>query len=473
MQGVKRMKKLIHRVLCVSLAVVLFLSVPTVGYAAGTDTTTALNKAEDYLTSNIVDPVIGSVGGEWSVIAMAREGRLTEAARAEYLKNLQYVLEKNKGVLHRAKYTEYSRVVLALTAIGTDPANFKGYNLLKPLADFNKVTKQGINGAVFALIAFDSRDYKIPKTASGKQTTRDNLVDFILKAELPQGGWGLLDHPDDMTAMAIQALVPYKERADVKAAIERALNTLSNMQKEDGGFSTQSGSESISQAVIALSSYDVSLLSDKKFMKNGKSLLDALLQYQNANGSFIHTKGNGEDIMATDQATLALIAYKRALNHQNLLFDMSDVTLRKDIPELEYIPGVQGNASSVKIPDLSGQLSVQGTKTEITSDGEGIESAGKTEDKKDKKTKKTKKTKKVVRKKRVKKKKPVKGTQKIKKNKKQNETTQNTSQQVKEHKSMVPVIVGSLIALFVVICIITKIVLEKKRSKLRRRRDGK
>lgn len=47
----------------------------------------------------------------------------------------------------------------------------------------NYVTTQGINGPVFALIAFDTVGYDIPKLPDGSdgvQTTREGLVEYIL-----------------------------------------------------------------------------------------------------------------------------------------------------------------------------------------------------------------------------------------------------------------------------------------------------
>ena len=54
-------------------------------------------------------------------------------------------------------------MVLALTAIGKDVTNVAGYNLLEPLSNLDWVNKQGINSTAFALLAFDSHDYEIPK----------------------------------------------------------------------------------------------------------------------------------------------------------------------------------------------------------------------------------------------------------------------------------------------------------------------
>ena len=102
-------------------------------------------------------------------------------------------------------------------AIGVNPADVNGYNLLYPLADFNQVNWQGINGTIYALIALDSNNYEIPKLTETDlqkglvQTTREKLIAHILQNQLEDGGWTLsgTESDADMTAMAIQALAPY------------------------------------------------------------------------------------------------------------------------------------------------------------------------------------------------------------------------------------------------------------------------
>lgn len=296
----------------------------------------ALDKAEKYLQSAVTSPVVDTIGGEWSVMAMARAGYLNDTAKANYLANLYMKLDDTNGVLHNAKYTEYSRVIMALSSIGTDPSRINGYNLLKPLAKFEKVNEQGINGTIFALIALDTKDYEIPKReGEGTQTTRENLIQKILSQELSGGGWALRGEvaDPDITAMAMQGLAPYKERADVGAALSRGLDKLASMQDTDGGYGSSYISEgeepvknleSTAQVVIALSAIDVSLLEQDKFMKNGKTLLDEILRFQKEDGSFEHIKGGGSDAMATDQGTLALLAWSRAVNGQTSLYDMTD-----------------------------------------------------------------------------------------------------------------------------------------------------
>ena len=61
-----------------------------------------------------------------------------------------------KGVLSENRYTEYARAVLACKAIGIDPSDIGGYDLGKPLEDFEAVTAQGLNGAVYALLALNA-----------------------------------------------------------------------------------------------------------------------------------------------------------------------------------------------------------------------------------------------------------------------------------------------------------------------------
>ena len=87
-----------------------------------------------------------------------------------------------------------------------------GYNLLEPLADYDQVIWQGINGPVYALLALDSREYEIPAAPEGKtQTTREKLIDYILEKEIASGGWALFGSSadPDITAMTIQALAAY------------------------------------------------------------------------------------------------------------------------------------------------------------------------------------------------------------------------------------------------------------------------
>ena len=165
----------------------------------------------DYIEA-LGTPGVGSIGGEWMVLGLARSGRNVPTAYYDAVVAYVKANINEKGQLHRAKSTENSRVILALTAAGYDVTNVGGYNLLTGLSDMTYVQKQGINGPIWALIALDSHDYEIPENADAKnQVTRDKLITAILEAQLEDGGWTLSgDQADvDITAMAIQALAPY------------------------------------------------------------------------------------------------------------------------------------------------------------------------------------------------------------------------------------------------------------------------
>ena len=172
---------------------------------------------------------------DWSILQLARSGNLTDAMRQDYLASLAEKLRACGGVLDKSYYTQYSRTILALTACGENARDFAGYDLTAPLANYDQTVWQGVNGAAFALIAMDSVSYGF--AASGT-SSRARLVAYLLAQELPGGGWdysGKAADPDQ-TAMVLQALAPYRTQANVSAAIDRALNVLSGMQKDDGSF---------------------------------------------------------------------------------------------------------------------------------------------------------------------------------------------------------------------------------------------
>jgi hypothetical protein len=282
-------------------------------------------------------PQVGSIGGEWAVIGLARSGYdLPQEYWDNYYATVEDYVESCKGVLHKKKYTEYSRVTVALTAIGADPRNVAGYNLLRPLGDFDKTIWQGINGPIWALIALDSGNYAIPvNTEAQTQATRQMYVDEILRRQLDEGGWNLVDKggkgksDPDITGMALQALAKYQNQAAVKTATDKALACLSKMQDGDGGYSSwgTTNSESVVQVIVALCELGIDL-SDSRFVKNGKSLLDNLMTYRNADGSFRHTSdGSGSDQMAAEQGFYGIVAAMRAAEGKNSLYRMGDCNI--------------------------------------------------------------------------------------------------------------------------------------------------
>ena len=282
----------------------------------------------DYL-AKLGTPGVGSIGGEWMALGLARSGRtVPEGYYDAVVKYVKDNIDSN-GRLDKNKATENARIILALTAIGKDVTNVGGHDLLAGLNEMSYLSKQGINGAIFTLIALDSHSY----TPAG-DVTRDKLVQAILDAQISgDGGWSLggKNADVDMTAMAIQALAAYyKSNSSAKKAVDKGLSWLSSVQQNDGGFTSwgAANSESCAQVIVALTALGIDPAKDSRFIKNGVSVLDALCGFAVNGGGFKHlateTSANG---MATEQGFYALVAYYRLLNGQSSLYDMTDVKL--------------------------------------------------------------------------------------------------------------------------------------------------
>jgi len=319
----------------------------------------------------IPKPVVASIGGEWTVLSLARSGiKVPKKYYEDYYKRVEKTVKDAKGILHRMKFTEYSRVILALTAINKDVTDVGGYNLLSYLSDFDNVKKQGINGPIFALIAFDAGNYDIPidKKAS-VQTTRQGIIDFILDKEIHKGtskagGWALsgTDPDPDITFMAIQSLANYRDQKEVKEAVDRALKIMSKKQLSTGGYNSwgTENCESTAQAIVALTALGIDIDTDSRFIKtdkkgNKKTLMDGMMQFYCKGGGFAHVNegydggggsGTGLNAMATDQGMYALDAYYRYINGKNKLYNMTDASQTLAIgnnPDLEKKPNNDNN----------------------------------------------------------------------------------------------------------------------------------
>lgn len=308
------------------LALALAASSVTGALAAASPAQGAYDRAAAFISKAVPAPEVSSIGGEWAVIGLARGG----AARpqnydADYLNRVEQTVKEKQGVLHARKYTEYSRVILAVTALGKDARNVAGYDLTLPLGDYDKTVWQGLNGPIWALIALDSGDYPVPANPEAKtQATRQMYVDCILSRQLENGAWSLSGSGDaDLTAMALTALARYRQQEKVQTAVDRAVDWLSAQQNGDGGFSAAgtATAESCAQVLGALCELKIEP-TDSRFVKSGHTVLDALLSYQQRDGSFAHVQGGGSNQMATEQAMCALAARLRAERGQSGLYHM-------------------------------------------------------------------------------------------------------------------------------------------------------
>ena len=321
----------------------------------------------------------GTTLADWYVLGLSRSG--AEEDYASYRFALARAVEeryKTSGRLDLSKATEWHRIILSMLASGGNPkkAGIRGQIDLVADGIYNRADnegngilgKQGINGYIWGLIALDSCFYAVPEEAF---YTREELLLNILNRQNADGGWSLSgDRSDvDMTAMALQALAPYKNSEQVYSyqnkklypdgktvekkvytCIEEALCFLSEEQQEDGGYASEGipNSESTAQVLLALCALGMDPLKEKDFIKNGNTVLEGILKYRNADGGFLHSLADSSenqaslaarsDGMAGAQALNGLTALLRLWRNQRRLCDFrpeQSLQLREQIAAAE------------------------------------------------------------------------------------------------------------------------------------------
>ncbi len=372
----KGSKKILSMLLMLAVSfTMVFGSTGFAQAASYSKTKAAFEKCGDYLYNEITQNAdgtdndegvasYGSIGGEWLIYGFGHAGyKISDKYLASYKQSVLDALKEGfrgtTGILHDKKFTDYSRVIVALSAEGIDASKFEGYDLTAPLADFVNVKWQGMNGPIWALIALDSGDYDIPKRTDSyaygtldaeetdRQNTRQKMIDYILANQFDDGGWNVQPREEgstgynavsdvDMTGMAMIALGPYMSQKKVKTAVDKAIAYLSDAQQDDGGFQSwgTSNSESCSQAICGLLACGVNPNTDSRFIKNGNSVLDALMSFYTEETD----KNTGETIcgfrhvnkasdgyeptynqMATEQAYYALAFFYKSVPAQTSL----------------------------------------------------------------------------------------------------------------------------------------------------------
>ena len=309
---------------------------------------TSLNITEEKdLFSNNFLAGAGTIDADWYAVALGRLG-FSEAYYAYLAVVEKNVIERYKSEekLDRVKATEWHRVGLAVLSCGGDPTRLAD-GTINLVADgsYNrgekvKLDAQGQNALFWGLIMMDAMRYDIPKNAVD---SREKVLVSILEQQLPDGGFAFGDESSaEITGMALQAIAPYynseevftyERSADkleckktVRSVIDAGINYLSAEQQENGGFlyGSEQSSESVSQVIVALCSLGINPAGDSRFIKNGRSLVDALMDFRQADGGFAHYISDGPEIsdsIASAQALLALTALVRYEQRMHTIFD--------------------------------------------------------------------------------------------------------------------------------------------------------
>jgi len=199
----------------------------------------AIDKVEVYYQNQQID--------EWTLIALKQAGK---GIPASYLNKYKNLIKEQQGKFR--KITDTERYTLAILAAGGDPTNIEGYNLVESIYQAD-VTKQGLIGIAYALLALDSANFEIPETALW---TREKLISYLLDRQNQDGGWAWDESATsdiDTTGMIVTALAPYKDQAGVKEKVESAVKYLSEQYQA----SKIDNSSTAAQVIVALSALGI------------------------------------------------------------------------------------------------------------------------------------------------------------------------------------------------------------------------
>ena len=335
--------KRLHNIIAGAAALVLAvtLCVTAFGDSASYDDMAAAIASAQKIQLGIAetDPLLteenlpaGSSVSDWTALAMARAGVADDYEG--YLSRLQSYVEQKyaeNGGLHEVKATEYHRIALTAAALGGDPTAFgtkPDGTAIDLVADgtYNwqgdDLGGQGLNGWIFALLTMDAVGAEVPADA---RYSRQDMLDAIVSAQLPDGGFslggGAMDV--DITAMALQALAPYQQQ--YPEVIDAALNALSAAQTVTGGFESwgAQSSESCAQVILALTALNIDPTADERFQKNQRNVVEALMDFRLSDGGFAHEKDGPLDAMACEQAMQALTAMELRQQGEGRFFDLT------------------------------------------------------------------------------------------------------------------------------------------------------
>lgn len=256
------------------------------------------------------------------------------------------------GDKEKVPATDFHRIALTMIALGGDPRNIRNgaeAQRIDIISDFTynrgltaPLDKQGISGLLWGLITLDALKYEIP---SGSFYTREGIILEILENQKPDGGFSLSGaYADpDITAMAVQALSPYYNNAEiykykrlydgagqehsVREVVDIALTRLSAMQKDTGDYSSwgSRNSQTGAQVMLALCCLGIDPQKDSRFIKKGATLMDGVMLYRMEDKGFansLKTPVSSSNSKSTEQILYTFIAMRRQMAGMRTLFDM-------------------------------------------------------------------------------------------------------------------------------------------------------
>ena len=236
------------------------------------------------------------------------DGELSESQKEELrdlMGNLMGV--SSEYLMGRTSWTFAPGAVRALTAIDVDPGDFYGLDCLAPLMNLEKMDQLEYAAA---LQDFDAVDGSVWRSRGvDVDTMVDKYAEEILSYQMSNGGFKPDYRPGkyfaeiteeeealgigsggsniilniEYTAESLKALAPHQDKAYIAEAVEKGLAYLSSIQQPDGTFGGNWGSTLVVADMLEALNIP---LDDQRFVKNGRTLEDALRVFYKDGGSF-------------------------------------------------------------------------------------------------------------------------------------------------------------------------------------------
>lgn len=279
---------------------------------AQTAKTAAFVKASDWVLKD-----------DWAIFALGRnqeEG--CEKLYEDYYQGVLALLADPAKLIP----SDYIRLSLSLTAIGIDPRNIEGNDLLEKIdqADREMYFKMSTSSLAYALALME----RYPDSFSG--TLKEDTIQKILGAQQANGSFDYTvggGYPDpDSTAQAMQGLMLLGDT--YASEIQAAVDWLKAQMNEDGAILNWGAANpsSTAQVLIAFAQKGEVPANDQE-----KTLYDGIMTFALDNGSFLDANWQTGELeyneYTTGQCFQALVAYSRMVNGQSALFDLSDAAV--------------------------------------------------------------------------------------------------------------------------------------------------
>lgn len=292
------MKQRITRVLTALLAAILLL--PAAAQAVPNGWTDEAEEAYQTVTKLVIQEVSDSR----DYLSTATQSENAKAVYALYTSGaavpqgfyddwLQSLVNWLDSAEQRGKYPYIAGAIRAVTAMGLDVTDIGGHDLLEVFQTTEMATEDE-----------DRLDLLMDLTAADTDAydeLKESLIAEVLARQQSSGAFRydaapysltsrhVLDEGVEfdfilLTAKTVQALAPYRDRAEVKAAIEKALTYLSEKQLPSGGF-RKFGAEDVEEdaAVLEMLAALGIPLTDERFVKEGNTIVDGMMDWYQPN----------------------------------------------------------------------------------------------------------------------------------------------------------------------------------------------